>query len=366
VADARRRSVTSTGPIDTSPPWVSKLLVVTAVAGSARSNILVAATLEGTLAGEKQSDEVLLPAMKGMPSLKSIDSRGLPNISRSLRRSLLSFTLVIGFRYTSTTTHTILNSNVPTVLSSLRALYSDISSFFFVSFGPSWWSQLCYVQYAVIDPWRILSRGRGHMQLSQKFIGTKNMNECHQTTVPALEAIRGHRSAWIRVSRGNNGIKCVNTYAFFCHRTSNSRTLHLTLWVHNHTGVILKVEENTVLSPPRFSLPHNDGGHRCIAHRRQNHSRKDGQAIRTLLSQLGLSLLHRRNNHITNTSVGQPVEVRSESKRLNNEEGLGAAVVSAVQDCTDWQTKGHAEFVAGSSCACKRPNLTAVMLHPVT
>ena len=88
--------------------------------------------------------------------------------------------------------------------------------------------------------------------------------------------------------------------------------------------------------------------------------------VRTLLPQLGLSLLHRRNNHITNTGIGQPVEVRSESKRLDNEERLGTAVISAVQDRADGQTEGHAEFVAGSSCACIRPNLRAIILCPVT
>ena len=101
------------------------------------------------------------------------------------------------------------------------------------------------------------------MQLSQKYIDTENMSECNQTTVPALEAIRGHRSAWLKrhgVIAGQSGVK---TYTFFCHRAGDSRTLHFTLRVHDDTGVILKVEENTILSPPRFSLPHNDGGHRC-------------------------------------------------------------------------------------------------------
>jgi len=40
-----------------------------------------------------------------------------------------------------------------------------------------------------------LSQKHAHTRLSQKYVDTKNMNECNQTTVPALEAIRGHRSA---------------------------------------------------------------------------------------------------------------------------------------------------------------------------
>ena len=58
--------------------------------------------------------------------------------------------------------------------------------------------------------------------------------------------------------------------------------------------------------------------------------------------------------------------MRSESERLDDEEGLGAAVVSTVQDCANGQTEGHAEFVAGSSCACMRPYLVAVILRRLT
>jgi len=66
---------------------------------------------------------------------------------------------------------------------------------------------------------------------------------------------RGHRVI-IRPSKSG-------TYTFFCHRAGDSRTLHFALRVHDDTSVILKVEEDTILSPPRLSLPHNDGGHRC-------------------------------------------------------------------------------------------------------
>lgn len=65
---------------------------------------------------------------------------------------------------------------------------------------------------------------------------------------------------------------------------------------------------------------------------------------RTLLPELGLALLHGRDNHVTATSIGQPVQVRAEAERLNKEERLGATVVRAVDDGPNRETEGHAEF----------------------
>ena len=73
---------------------------------------------------------------------------------------------------------------------------------------------------------------------------------------------------------------------------------------------------------------------------------------RTLLPQLRLSLLHGRNNHIANTSIRETVEVGAGAVRLNNEEGLGAAVVRAVEDGTSGQTHGHPELVARGTRTC--------------
>jgi len=64
----------------------------------------------------------------------------------------------------------------------------------------------------------------------------------------------------------------------------------------------------------------------------------------TLLPQLGLSLLHGGNNHVTNTSIGQPVEMGTETEGLDEEQGLGTAVICAIDNSTNGQTKGHAEF----------------------
>ena len=68
--------------------------------------------------------------------------------------------------------------------------------------------------------------------------------------------------------------------------------------------------------------------------------------LRTLLPQLRLSLLDRRNNHVTNTSSGKTVQASTSAVRFDKEEGLRAAVVSAVEDGSRWETHGHTELVA--------------------
>ena len=60
---------------------------------------------------------------------------------------------------------------------------------------------------------------------------------------------------------------------------------------------------------------------------------------RTLLPQLRLSLLHRCNNHVTNTSIRETVQACTEAIGLDDVERLGAAVVRAVDDCTGRETK---------------------------
>lgn len=72
----------------------------------------------------------------------------------------------------------------------------------------------------------------------------------------------------------------------------------------------------------------------------------------TLLPQLGLSLLHRGDNHVANTSIRKPVEAGTETEGLDDVQRLGTAVVSAVDDCTDGETKGHAEFGTRCTSGC--------------
>ena len=63
-------------------------------------------------------------------------------------------------------------------------------------------------------------------------------------------------------------------------RSVDGGTLHLSLGVDDNTGVVLKVEEDTVPPSPRLSLSADDCGH-------------------DLLPQLGLSLLDRSHDHVT-------------------------------------------------------------------
>ena len=70
------------------------------------------------------------------------------------------------------------------------------------------------------------------------------------------------------------------------------------------------------------------------------------KAGRTLLPQLRLSLLHRANDHIANTSIGQPVEARTEAVRLDDVQRARTAVVGAVDDGTGRETERDSVFVA--------------------
>lgn len=64
----------------------------------------------------------------------------------------------------------------------------------------------------------------------------------------------------------------------------------------------------------------------------------------TLFTEFGLSLLDGGNNHVTNTSIGKPVQACTESVGFDEEQAFGTAVVSAVNNCTDWETQRKSEF----------------------
>jgi hypothetical protein len=111
---------------------------------------------------------------------------------------------------------------------------------------------------------------------------------------------------------------------------SDGGTLHLTLWVDNDSGVILEVEENTILSSPGLSL-------------------SDDDALHDLLTELGLTLLDSADDHITDTSGGQHVKTTLEALDGNDAQVLGASVVSAVHDGANRQTEGNFELATTSS-----------------
>ena len=73
----------------------------------------------------------------------------------------------------------------------------------------------------------------------------------------------------------------------------------------------------------------------------------------TLLPELWLTLLHRAEDHVSRRGGGESVQTRTGTVRLNDKEGLGAAVVRAVEDGTSGQTEGHAVLLAGGTDNCK-------------
>ena len=76
----------------------------------------------------------------------------------------------------------------------------------------------------------------------------------------------------------------------------------------------LEVEEYTVSPAPSLPLADNNSGHcyaeksKSVSHELDNQEEEE-MSLRTLLPQFWLSLLHRCNNHITNTSIGQTVQM---------------------------------------------------------
>jgi hypothetical protein len=131
-------------------------------------------------------------------------------------------------------------------------------------------------------------------------------------------------------------------------------------------GTNLEIEEDTISPAPRFALTNDDSRHSYEKRHVSNEIPTDynspillpnGNSYTsknriwrlTLFPQLGLSLLHRGNNHVANTSVGQPVEAGTETERFYDVQRLGATVVGAIDDGTDGQTESQTKFGAGSS-----------------
>ncbi len=66
--------------------------------------------------------------------------------------------------------------------------------------------------------------------------------------------------------------------------------------------------------------------------------------ILTLLTELGLTLLDGSDNHVTGGGGRETVKTGTDAVDGDDEEVLGARVVGAVHDGTDWQSQGHAEL----------------------
>ena len=117
--------------------------------------------------------------------------------------------------------------------------------------------------------------------------------------------------------------------SLLCDGAGDGGALHFTLGVDDHTRVVLEVQVDSVRPSPGLALSDNDGGH-------------------DLLPELGLTLLDGSDNHVTGGSGGESVQSRTDTVNGNDEQVLGARVVSAVHDGTDWQGQGHSEFGTNS------------------
>ena len=97
--------------------------------------------------------------------------------------------------------------------------------------------------------------------------------------------------------------------ALLSHGAGHGRSLHLTLIVHDHTCIVLEVQECSLLTPDGLSLTHHHSG---------VHS----------LSKLGLSLLARSHDEISGSSGGKSVLTALHTPDGDNLQGL-APVLSA-------------------------------------
>lgn len=48
-----------------------------------------------------------------------------------------------------------------------------------------------------------------------------------------------------------------------CMQQRQELTLHFSLWIDDDTSIVLKIDEDTILSPPWLPLPHNHSWHDC-------------------------------------------------------------------------------------------------------
>jgi hypothetical protein len=111
---------------------------------------------------------------------------------------------------------------------------------------------------------------------------------------------------------------------------SDTGTLELTLGVNNDTSVVLKTDEDTVLTAPRLALTDDDGGS-------------------DLLAELRLALLDSGENHVTDSSLGVAVEATTVASDGNDVEVLSTGVVGAVDQSAGRQTASDGELVASST-----------------
>ena len=106
---------------------------------------------------------------------------------------------------------------------------------------------------------------------------------------------------------------------------SDGGSLHFTLRVDDHTSVVFEVEVVTFASAESLSLSDEDGGE-------------------DLLTEIGLTLPDGSEEHVTDGAAGEAVQAATGGGHGDHEQGLGTGVVSAVNNCSGWETRRNLQL----------------------
>jgi len=110
---------------------------------------------------------------------------------------------------------------------------------------------------------------------------------------------------------------------------SDGGSFHFTLGVHDHTSVVFEVEVMSLASAECFSLSDEDGGH-------------------DLLTEIGLTPSDGSEEHVADGAAGEAVQAATGRGHGDHEQGLCAGVISAVDNCSGWETRGNLQLGATS------------------
>merc|ERR1719473_2656020 len=124
---------------------------------------------------------------------------------------------------------------------------------------------------------------------------------------------------------GRGGDLRVEVRALLRHRPRDRGPLHLATVVDDDASVVLEVHEGTVLAAPSTALAHDNAEHH-------------------LLAELGLTLLHSREEAVPERSRRHAVQASPAALDRHHMEVLRTGVVSAVEDRRNLQRRGDAEL----------------------
>merc|ERR1719277_2478984 len=116
------------------------------------------------------------------------------------------------------------------------------------------------------------------------------------------------------------------------HRALDSRALHLALVVHDHAGVVLEVDEDTLAAAPRLLLADDD-------------------PLQHLLPQLRLALLACAENHVARATLGNHVQAAPDATDGHDVQVLRTAVVRAVHQGSHAATHRHLQLASAAAAA---------------